>query len=239
MQLLLIDNDKGSTALLQKLIIRSFPQFSVQVSNDLKHANEYLLIDDFYLVITETIVDGKPVFDFLHRKQQRIQHVLFFTTNEQLTYDGYRLKNVVGYELKPITKAVLKRNIFKSIFGNHIFTTDWNKPKNTFIANTKDELILVNRNHIIRFESDKMGVFLISEHIPPFLINSTLKILENKLYQKLFFRAHQSHLINLNAVKQFLLNRNTLKMANGDRIPVSQRKKQHILQALKTWYLFE
>lgn len=62
------------------------------------------------------------------------------------------------------------------------------------------------------------------------LVSKTLKEMENKLPDSLFFRCHNSFIINLNAIDSFVKSEGgKIIMKNKDEIKVSRNKKEELL----------
>ena len=59
-----------------------------------------------------------------------------------------------------------------------------------------------------------------------------IRVLENQLKDKGFFRCHKSFLINLNRVDSY--NRQELLLDNGERIPIAKRRYDDFCQKLLT-----
>jgi two-component system LytT family response regulator len=65
------------------------------------------------------------------------------------------------------------------------------------------------------------------------MVTKTLKEFELLLKESGFFRVHQSHLVNLQHIKEFIKqDGGYLIMQDGVRIPVSFRKKTEVLKIL-------
>lgn len=99
---------------------------------------------------------------------------------------------------------------------------------------------------LIRWERQQQKVFL--DNIRYFEIRSRMidvhgtegcftyyeqiRVLENQLKDKGFFRCHKSFLINLNRVDSY--NRQELLLDNGERIPIAKRRYDDFCQKLLT-----
>ena len=66
-----------------------------------------------------------------------------------------------------------------------------------------------------------------------FTVSKPLKHFENILPAKLFFRVHQSHLINIKGIES-LVNSNShgIQLKHGRRVPIARRKKEEFFQWL-------
>ena len=66
------------------------------------------------------------------------------------------------------------------------------------------------------------------------IISKTLKEYDDLLFIHGFIRTHQSFTVNKAFVKKFEKQTDSLVLQNGKEIPVSQRKKEQVLNYLKT-----
>ena len=71
------------------------------------------------------------------------------------------------------------------------------------------------------------------QQAPRITVSKTLKEFEEMLLQFDFFRPHNSHLINLGRVKEFIRgDGGYLVMENKMKIPVSKNRKEELMQLL-------
>jgi len=90
-------------------------------------------------------------------------------------------------------------------------------------------------NDIIRCESEDNYTNFYIKNSKPILISKTLKEYEELLVEHGFERIHQSHLINLQYLKSYIKkDGGYVIMADGNHLPISQRKKERLQELLKT-----
>lgn len=93
-----------------------------------------------------------------------------------------------------------------------------------------NEIQFIPLKDIIYLKANKNYTEIICENSRKYLSATTLKIQEEKLPQQLFIRANHGYLINIfhlcSIKKQNELN---ASMSNGELIPISSRKKKHVL----------
>jgi two-component system LytT family response regulator len=66
------------------------------------------------------------------------------------------------------------------------------------------------------------------------LVTKTLKEFDKMLSEFGFYRVHQSHLINIDYLKEYVkVDGGYLKMKDGTSVPISTRKKSSVLSLLK------
>jgi two-component system LytT family response regulator len=98
---------------------------------------------------------------------------------------------------------------------------------------SKESIEFVDPHQIIYCEanSNYTNVYLVEGRKR--VISKTLKDFEEMLVQFDFFRPHNSHLINLSRVKEFIRgDGGYLVMENKMKIPVSKNKKEELMQLL-------
>lgn len=67
------------------------------------------------------------------------------------------------------------------------------------------------------------------------LVSKTIKEYEEMLEELNFFRVHNSHIVNLRYVKNYIKGEGGIvKMEDGSEIDVSRRKKEDFIKALRT-----
>ena len=95
------------------------------------------------------------------------------------------------------------------------------------------KVYLLDRDDVVMLKSDKSytTIFLKSEQ--QILVSKTLKEVEKKFLFSQFYRVHNSYLINLNHVKEYLKGLGgELIMTNGLTASISRNKKAELFKKL-------
>lgn len=166
---------------------------------------------------------------------------LIFTT----AHDEYALQAIkvsaIDYLLKPVDKDELITAVDKVIAsrkGNQLedklqsLFSNLNRSDKINIS-ADGKIYLLDRNDVIMLKSDKSytTVFLTNEK--SILVSKTLKEVEKKFAFPEFFRVHNSYLININHVKEYLKSLGgELIMSNGMSASISRNKKTELLERL-------
>ncbi len=180
-------------------------------------------------------------FDILS-KQEKINFGLIFTT----AYDQYAIKafkfSATDYLLKPISSTELVQAVerFKGEYeGNEL--TDYSSLLNN-IKNSEDPLISISAIHkidfvkvsnIIRIEG--LGAYsnIFTAQGQKYTVSKVLKEYEDMLSDYPFTRVHQSHLINLKCVKQYIKRDQTIVLMDETEIPVSRQRKEEFMKKME------
>ena len=100
--------------------------------------------------------------------------------------------------------------------------------------NTQEKIHIVPIKNIIRCESDVNYTFIHLTDGKRILVTKTLKEFDEMLQQSGFLRVHQSHLVNLEHISEFIkADGGHLNMSDGSYVPVSSRRRTMVLHALE------
>lgn len=243
----IIDDEKDSIDTLRWKLDNYCPDVSVIASFE-KPADgvAYLKknpVDLLFLDIEMPMLTG---FDVLEELGRDISFDIIFIT----AYDNFGIQAVkfsaLDYLLKPVQNKELKEAIDKhlkksqqkipseqiDLLLNNVQAERKGKRGRIALA-SKESIEFVDPNDIVVCEanSNYTNVYLIEGRKR--VISKTLKDFEEMLMQFDFFRAHNSHLINLGRVKEFIRgDGGYIVMENKMKIPVSKNRKEELMQLL-------
>lgn len=181
-------------------------------------------------------------FDLLERLGEEPPMVVFVTAHDQYALRAFRLA-AVDYLLKPITSSMLQGTLQRALERTDrtqartalgVLRNNRSHPKEPRIAiATSDGLHLFDPRQLVRCESENNYTTLFDANGRKLVCARTLKDFDELLEPYGFVRAHASHLVNLLAVKRYSArDGGFLELNDGTRIPVAQRKRQLVLDAL-------
>jgi two-component system LytT family response regulator len=165
-------------------------------------------------------------------------------------YDSYALKafkeSAIDYLLKPVDtddliKSVskIKINKSKNVLGKELYQIiESITPKSSFSKVSlplSGKTIFVNPNEILYCKSDGNYTEIYFENTKREVLSKKLKDVELIINNSLFYRVHNSYLVNINHVREFIRSDGQyLVLENGSTIPVSRSKRNTLLQLLNT-----
>ncbi|MEP1854469.1 LytR/AlgR family response regulator transcription factor, partial [Nonlabens ulvanivorans] len=95
--------------------------------------------------------------------------------------------------------------------------------------------LFVKVGDIIRCESDNTYTTFFITDGRKIIVSKTLKQVEEMLDEYGFFRVHNSHLINLSYLVEYLKGEGgQVKLSDGSVVDVSRRKKEEFLKHIKS-----
>ena len=234
MRAIIIDDERLARAELRKLL-QEFPE--IEIVDEAANAEEGLTkIEQHHpeLIFLDIQMPGKTGFEMLS-ELDRAPHVVFTTA-----YDEYALKafevNALDYLLKPIeprrlADAIQKLHNMEPVPTGHngsagaenksLLTED-----HQVFVKDGERCWFVKLSEIRLFESvGNYAKVFFSTHKP--LILKSLNALEERLDEKVFFRANRKHIVNLrmiDKIEPYFNGGLLLELKGGEKIEVSRRQ---------------
>jgi two-component system LytT family response regulator len=184
-------------------------------------------------------------FDVLEIFPDLNSKIIFVTASDAYAIKAFKFA-AIDYILKPYSEEGLANAIEKA---QHQIQPDQeqisilqevvsspNKMPNKISLHTSDKIIVVNIEDIIHCKSDNNYTTFYFSDASKILVSKTLKYYADMLKEVGFLRVHQSHLINIKYIKEFIKSDGGyLILTDESNIPVSVRKRQEILKILNSF----
>ncbi len=235
------DEQKGRNALKKKLM-----DYCPQVSllGEAEDGDEGIrLIEkhDPVIVFLDIEMPMMNGFEMLHHLPSKNFHLIFTTA-----YDQYAIKAIkyaaFDYLLKPIDIDELQTTIKKA--EQQIALNNTAERLETLTHNlagknqlqkiaipTMEGLLFFNLSDIVYLEAESNYTTLHFVNHPKLMASRTMRDFEELLPSDMFFRTHQSYIINLNFIKRYLKgDGGQIEMQNGHFVDVSRRKKEEFMK---------
>jgi len=241
MKAIIVEDEKAAAEVLYFMINR--------VAKDMEIISiEKNVNDAFYaikkhspdLVFLDIKLRDKSAFDLLEKFEDIPFKIIFTTAYNDFAIKAFKYA-AMDYLLKPINPIELKNAINRvrkylnqDIQYQKMLTTLKHFLKNqnkNIILNTYKGKIIINKDDIIRLEADGAYTLFVLKN-KNLVLSRNLKYYEKMLEDYHFLRTHQSHLVNLKYMVSIDTKGNIL-LKNGDKVPISTRKKQKVLKYFK------
>ena len=194
-------------------------------------------IDCLFLDIEMPTMDG---FQFLNKLKSRNFAVVITTAYSEYAIKALK-KDALDYLLKPIdsddleeTIAKVKKYSSKYLDSNKIekVLLRFNEKLNTkkIAINTDGKLIFLESKEILFIVSDGNYSTFHTTNNKKIVVTKKLKEINTLLPNEIFFRVHNSYIINLTKVKEFFKTDGYVIIENNHKIPVSRQKKSEFLE---------
>jgi len=195
--------------------------------------------DCLFLDIEMPTMDG---FQFIQNLKNKDFPVVITTAYNQ--YAIKALKNeAIDYLLKPIDSDDLNDTLVKvKKFNSKSYTAEKlekillnfnsNSIQKKITINTDGKLLFLESDQILYAESDGNYSTIFLTDGQKIVLTKKLKEVNTLLPEDSFFRIHNSYIINLNKIKEFLKTDGYVVLESNDKIPVSRQKKSDFLDLL-------
>ncbi len=194
-------------------------------------------IDCLFLDIEMPTMDG---FQFLNKLKFRDFAVVITTAYNEYAIKALK-KDALDYLLKPIDSDDLEETIEKvkkhrsrALDSNKIekVLLRFNEKLNTkkIAINTDGKLIFLESNEILYIVSDGNYSTFHTTNNKKIVVTKKLKEINTILPNEIFFRVHNSYIINLTKVKEFFKTDGYVILEDNYKIPVSRQKKSEFLE---------
>ena len=181
-------------------------------------------------------------FDVLEIFPELQSKIIFVTASDAHALKAFKFA-AIDYVLKPYTNSDLDTAIEKAISQmqpnkeqisvlQQSIASPSVKPKKISL-HTSEKIIVISLDEIIRCQSDNNYTTFFLENGHKILVSKTLKYYADMLKEYNFLRVHQSHLVHVKYIKEFVKSDGGyLILKNKSNIPVSVRKRNEVIEAL-------
>ena len=242
----IIDDELDARESLEQLIDLYCPNFKIIGKADgLKSGIELIEQSTPDVLLLDIKLGDGSGFDLINHFKTPNFKVIFTTAYDQFAIKAFRY-NALDYLLKPINPTELNNALQKTVVQPIPFL---NEAMKNLIANLQTKTIkkiAIHTSEGRAFIKIKDIIFLKSEgnytsfHLKngkPILVSKSIKEYENILDEQLFFRTHQSFIINVHYLSKVLKEDGGLiLMEDGTKIPLSRRRKDDFMNFLKVQY---
>jgi len=232
MKAIIIDDERLARAELKKLL-QDFPE--VEIVDEAANAEEGIAKIEAQqpdLIFLDIQMPGKTGFDMLS-ELDRAPQVIFTTAYDEFALKAFEV-NALDYLLKPIEPKRLADAIQKLHFSeNKEMRTETENINNSILTEADQVFVkdgercwFVKLNEIRLFESVGNYAKVFFAGNKPLILKS-LNALEERLDEKIFFRANRKHIVNLRMIEKIEPYFNgglLLELKGGEKIEVSRRQ---------------
>lgn len=244
MTALLVEDMPQALQLLQADLAEHCPDVEVVgVAHSVVEAAKQLQRQTPDILFLDILLGDGTGFDLLEIFPQLDSRIIFVTASDEFALRAFRFA-AVDYLLKPVDPAQLRQAVARArnqltppAESIDLLQESIRQPDvlPTRIAlHTQERVAVVDIDQIVRCEADGNNTWFVLAPGEKIFVTRTLKQFEQLLAQHQFIRVHQSHLLNLAYIREYVKkDGGYLKMKNGEIVPVSLRKKAEVVGLLE------
>jgi len=236
---LIVEDDPRIADELMSRLANSETITVLGVASTVESAIEFFQKELPDLVFLDVELHDKTAFDLLPNIPFSKVKLIFTTAHSKYAVEAFKF-SAIDYLVKPYTTEDLSIAIQKTT--EQLSLEDQAVQINTLLQNqeSKKRLVLktlqsmhsIHIEDIVRAQSDNNYTTFHLVDSTEILVSKHLKHYEKQLQPYGFFRVHQSHLVNLNCIKNFRTNVNELLLQNDEKIPVARSQKKALKETI-------
>jgi two-component system, LytTR family, response regulator len=246
MKILVIDNEAGLRSALKELIrLSGFTYTGLEEASGVREGIAQINTHNPDLVFLDVEMEDGTGFDLLQQLTNISFQLVFVTAHNQYAIDAFRF-SAIDYLLKPVDSEKLQisleraaANIKSQTLGRQIevllnqFSGKADKNKRIVLKDI-DNVYFVKTDEILYCMADGTYTRFYLENNKNIIVSKNLKEYENILEPIGFLRTHHSYLVNPDKISMYdKTDGGALILQGGLSVPVSQRKKESIMQILE------
>ena len=237
----LVDDEKSSLVILQKLIEKNVPELEIiGTAQNVEQAIQTINNLKPHLVFLDISMPDGDGFEVLEKTDYSDFGVIFVTAYDQYAIKAFEYA-ALHYILKPITPDQLKEAVerYKESSNEELLkkistlNTNLKDKPSKLILPTSSGLHIIDLNEIIRCESSNNYTTFYLTTGKKIVVSKSIQTYENLLKDSHFCRIHNKHIVNLKFIKKYVRGRGGyVVLSNGEQIDVSEGRKKQFLAKL-------
>ncbi|MES2761166.1 MAG: LytTR family DNA-binding domain-containing protein [Bacteroidota bacterium] len=241
---IIIDDETNNQELISNLLSSYADNIQVvSVADSVENGYKAIVEQQPDLVFLDIQMPDGTGFDLLKKFEKVNFKVIFVTAHQEYAIEAFKY-SALDYLLKPLSPSNLISAIkkveesfnsdelnlkLKTLLSN---ITEPAKTKRKIVLKTMERIYSVDLNDVIRFESDGGYTKVYLFDGKRIMVSRTMKEFDDLLTDVGFLRVHNSHLINMNYLFCFEKTEGHIIMKDESIVPVSNRKKEQLLELL-------
>ena len=223
MRILIIDNEPSIRELLADMIEAVAPATHIMAMADgVQSGLEQIAVFKPEIVLLDVEMDDGTGFDLMRQVGNPSFQLIFTTAHNKYAIQAFKC-SAIDYLLKPVDMQELSNALQRAAA----------QINNTSL---QQQLAVLMQELQVKDAAERQLVLKGSEasYFVRILVSKNLSVFEEILLPLGFIRTHHSYLVNIRKIK--LYDRTAgeqLVLVNGEKVPVSHRKKEFVLNSLE------
>lgn len=185
------------------------------------------------LVFLDIQMPGYNGFELLAQVKDQVKYIVFITAHKEYAIEALR-KGAFDYILKPFDSDELC-NCLERITNGKTIPHHQKSGKPIIELSVKTGIIYVNQEDIVCLEASGSYTEFHLDGGVKHLVSKSMKVYEVQLDPQLFFRCHNSFIINISKVKKYIHSEGLFaEMMGGKKVSISRSRKDEFLELIKS-----
>ena len=210
-------------------------------------ALETLKTMEFDLVFLDIVLDRDTSFDLLEELDEINFYIVFCTAYDEYAVRAFKY-NTIDYLLKPVVIDELVKTVDRSIdriqsgsfsqrdvFSQLSTMVNQQRLQRSMVISNIDSVTIINPLEILYFQSSgRYTEIHVLNKKKPLISSKPIGDHEAKLDESLFYRIHNSYIINLHNLSSIdRKGGNYCVLNNGMKLPISRRRVEGIMRIIR------
>ena len=242
LKILIIDDELDALEVLEWKLKTYVSNISITTCSSANKALGLISEINPHIVFLDIQMPEMNGFSFLEKLSNRNFELIFTTAFDEFALQAIK-ENAIAYLLKPIDKIELiaavekaRKNVYRESLEMKVdamlYSMKPTTPKINISADGK--IYFLEAQDVVMLQSDKSYTTIYLVTNKKIVVSKTLKEVEKKFYMNSFYRVHNSYLVNLDHVKEYLKrDGGELILTNELTASVSRNKKSEWIEKLQ------
>jgi two-component system LytT family response regulator len=244
MRILLVDNEENVRLTLRGLIEKVSPTAQIDEAVGVETGIAKIMEFQPEILFLDVEMDDGTGFDLLKRIEMPTFQLIFTTAFNQYAIQAIRF-SAIDYLMKPVdpvelaaslskaTQNISQRNLQRQL--DVLMQQMGSKPHadRQIVLKDMDATYFVKVNDILYCMAEGAYTQVFIQNSDPILVSRNLHTHEELLTPFGFIRSHHSCLVNPGHIKLYDRKTDSLILMSGHAVPVSQRKRDWVIQYLE------
>ncbi len=242
MNCIIIEDNKGTVAMLKTIINNAFHDITISGSASTIESGIQLIktASPDFILVDVNLEDGEA-FSILREFPKPKFQVVFITSYSKYAVDAFKF-SALDFILKPfspddvvqaIHKIIEERNQKSMVLKLETFFHNQNSQNKKIILSDSDNIHVISIENILFATSNNSYTIFTLKNKNEIVVSKSLKSFDQELTPYSFVRIHQKFLVNTNFISKFHKKNNEVVLTNGNLLPVSKTKKEQLMRTLK------
>lgn len=242
LQILIVDDEKDALEALEWKLNNYVENIEVTTCESPIKAIDIINNEQPDVVFLDIQMPEMDGFTMIEKLDYRDFNLIFTTAHDEFALKAIKV-SAIDYLLKPVDKDELLAAMDKiktsedegDLLENklQLLLNNLNDTSDKINISADGKVYLLDKDDVVMLKSDKSYTTIYLKTEQQILVSKTLKEVEKKFQFSQFFRVHNSYLINLNHVKEYLKGLGgELIMTNGLTASISRNRKAELFKKL-------
>ena len=232
MKALIIDDEPMPAKHLREMIKQyCFEIEEVNIMHYPKQAIQHLKENEYDLLFLDVEMPEMSGIEFLKTVELPTKTAVIFTTAySEYAVDAFKA-NATHYIMKPVEEGELIKAVRKALLKKQGESSQVSSEGTITVYDGEDYLV-VKEKDVIHLEADGSYTKFILKN-RAILASKRMGYYQEKIKGNNFLRCHNSHIVNVQEINRISKGKGGyLIMSNGDTVPISASKKEHVEKIL-------